>query len=417
MPNTVLTLQDKPLGEHERRWASSTHHSTDIDSDYRRELATSGGFHQEARGRDGAVFRRHRAPVAAEVASDSSPVPTARSSGSAREEERRKVLEIEEERLRREREVQQLRRAGGGVGIGRSTSRVGPRIVKADNDSQYSGHSSSSAVRREPSGAGPGGGGRFDPNKLARIKRSTSNATNASSRVNSTTAGGVRRELLNRKKLPGSVTSSVNSSESDQGAAANAAAAASAGNRSVFLHAACVADIPPNTVEATAAAVAAVKRTATQPPPQQQQQRALSTESRDNVADGVGASSLQKSKKISRSISLLTPWKPKPVQKQFSEIHYDNGNIYGMGGGTAGKPPRPPPVRRGGPSPATMQRDKKSASSTNLLRDDSSSDPMTSEERGRRILVQKKPSKVSRSVSMPKDTRLAGWFKKRKQRM
>ena len=53
-------------------------------------------------------------------------------------------------------------------------------------------------------------------------------------------------------------------------------------------------------------------------------------------------STLKNSKKISRSISLLAPWKPRPVQQRFTELHYDNGNIYGMGGGTAGKPPRPP---------------------------------------------------------------------------
>ena len=41
------------MGDFGRRWSA---HQSDIDSDYRRELATSGGngvLHQEARGRDG----------------------------------------------------------------------------------------------------------------------------------------------------------------------------------------------------------------------------------------------------------------------------------------------------------------------------------------------------------------------------
>ena len=40
------------MGDFGRRWSA---HQSDIDSDYRRELATSGGgiLHQEARARDG----------------------------------------------------------------------------------------------------------------------------------------------------------------------------------------------------------------------------------------------------------------------------------------------------------------------------------------------------------------------------
>jgi hypothetical protein len=56
-----------------------------------------------------------------------------------------------------------------------------------------------------------------------------------------------------------------------------------------------------------------------------------------------------------------------------------------------------------------MTKEKKFASSSDLLRDEG-------------VVVvaplqEPKPvsSKVSRSVSMPKDTRLAGWFKKRKR--
>ena len=380
-----------------------------------------------------------------------------RSPSSAREEERRKVLEIEEERLRREREIQLRRGASNAGQVNRSASRasrvgggqvLGPRsksktmVAVDDHDSQYSGHSSSTSVmRKEPVGGAPIKVNRFDQNRIGgRVKRSTSNATNTT-----VASSGARREIINRKKMPGSVTSSLNSSESEQGG--NNTPVGNGGQRSVFLHAACVADIPPNSEKRI--------------PP-----RALSAESRSNLANaGVGpagaggqrdgsstpapppppsaqASNLQKSKKISRSISLLAPWKPKQVARQF-EIHYDNSAIYSGNGGGAGKPPRPPPTAAGRRA-ATMQRDKRSASSSDLLRGGETessegaisptSRPGSKEGNGIGIIgEQRSPSrnagvskkqpqqqsssstKVSRSVSMPKDTRLAGWFKKRKR--
>ena len=111
-------------------------------------------------------------------------------------------------------------------------------------DSQYSGQTSSTAMR-------PGIGGaklsRFDQHRIGSrgIRRTASNA-------NRVMAGGA-----GIKKIPGSVTSSLNSSESETNAM-NA-------NRSVYLHSACVADIPP---KAESAAALAAKR------------RALSAESR-----------------------------------------------------------------------------------------------------------------------------------------
>ena len=465
----MFPSQDKqPMGDFGRRWTAN--HS-DIDSDYRREMATSGtGLHQEARGRDGgsawapsaSTGRLSRGSSKNNIRSDDpdvimrAPVEVGGSeihlershSSSAREEERRKVLEIEGTINSRPVGV----RPGG---VSRSTSRAsrtahvtnaGPRGYKPiprhlsagaelDRDSQYSGHSSSQTAPV----LGPTKLNRFDQHRVGvgRVRRSTSNA-------NAAAVGGVRREIIQRKtKLPGgSLTSSVNSSESEQGSHAGQSAVSRttlASNRSVYLHAAAVADIPS-------------AGPAPRPP------RALSAESRDNLAAGNGALSaqtanppapvsgntnLKNSKKISRSISLLTPWKPKPIQERF-EIHYDNGNMYAnpatrvtvdSGGPTStsasSKPPRPPtapppppttgppPVRRA-VVPNKVPADRKFASSNDLLRDSDSSNTtpavILAERRAKAMEEKaKKANKVSRSVSMPKDTRIAGWFKKRKR--
>merc|ERR1712038_1860065 len=110
-------------------------------------------------------------------------------------------------------------------------------------------------------------------------------------------------------------------------------------NRSVFLHATAVADIPTKPI--------------------------------NGMADSkhlAGSSNLQKSKKISRSISLLAPFKKQaasaPIREK--EVIYDSsGQIV-----HSGKPPRAPPapIRKIQPDPV-----------------------------------------------MARDTRLAGWFKKRKR--
>ena len=160
------------------------------------------------------------------------------------------------------------------------------------------------------------------------------------------------------------------------------------------------------------------------------------------ISNAASTSNLKNSKKISRSISLLAPWKPRNYKDKFEVIHYDNRTIYsnppttvtvGPGGATttssaptSGKPPRPPvpPVTR------RVVPDKKSASSTDLLRDSQPlgppSVPQTQPAQAatpasaallerRAQTLQRPQSKVSRSVSMPKDSRLAGWFKKRKR--
>jgi hypothetical protein len=412
---------------------------------------TNNGLHQEARSRDGgsswaASGRLIRGNSKTNIQNPDGdiiirPQPSdleRSNSSSAREEERRKVLEIEgvirppQLRANVSRSASRTSRTAHVTNAGPRGFKPGvPRHLSAgaelDRESQYSGHSSSQTA---PVPGPPGKLNRFDQHRVGvgRVRRSTSNANTAA-------IGGVRREINQRMtKLPGgSLTSSVNSSESEQGSHAGQSAVSrntNMSNRSVFLHAAAVADIPSQN--------------------EVKPQRSLSAESRDNLAARSGAisaqtrpqtaasSNLKGSKKISRSISLLAPWKPRPVQDRF-EIHYDNGNLYanpatrvtieagnGPPASANSKPPRPPtapPPPPSGPPPVRRPQrgdsSKKFASSSDLLRDSDSSNTtpavILAERRNKAVEVKKNSSKVSRSMSMPKDTRLAGWFKKRKR--
>ena len=101
------------MGEFGRRWTAATPHS-DIDSDYRRDLATNSGsgLHQEARSRDGGAgghgmtsyssagrlsrgSSKNNVREEADIILRSTTDLERSNSNSAREEERRKVLEIE----------------------------------------------------------------------------------------------------------------------------------------------------------------------------------------------------------------------------------------------------------------------------------------------------------------------------------
>jgi len=294
----------------------------------------------------------------------------------SREEERRKIIELEEDRRKKELGAVGAQRSGSRVtklmgGRLRPSKSLGP---DTENESQYSGHSSSSMRKDQPPPKG-----RYTPNSNLRVKRTPSNATST----------GGARIAINRKKMPGSLTSSINSSESEHGSQGSHAGQSgvsrgtnlsNASNRSVYLHATAVADIP------TA------------------KEKNLGN-SKENLN-----SNLQKSKKISRSISLLAPWKGKG-NKQPAELNYDNQQaVYGT---AAAKPPRPPPQGRRTQT-QVMSKEKKFASSSDLLRDENEV-VMAPPEQTTQTMPRKPTAKVSRSVSMPKDTRLAGWFKKRKR--
>ena len=454
-----------------------------------------------------------------------------RSQSTAREEERRKVLQIEEERIRREREAQLARRpvsrsasratSAGGANRTAHVQPAGPRgfrparhlIADLDHDSQYSGHSSSSAMppphvmRKDQSpggGVGPSKLSRFDQHRVGvgRVRRSTSSATNnmgGNVLGNAAAIHGARREI-NRKKMPGSLTSSINSSESEQGGAppsaiSRATSAQSGGQRSVFLHAAAVADIPcagdrppPTTTNMANVNQARNVAPAASATGGGAHIRALSADSRRdvNLAAKAGAlnarqdsSNLKGSKKVSRSISLLAPWKPRPVNRENLEIHYDNSAIYSQAPATSvtvGKPPRPPHGGAAGPGSSVtissarppsmaaggsvvgggtssiLRNDKtKSASAHDLLHENAENNNImvepeanssasvisgagpgmvnnrrpvhhsppsvlvASQQRAKTLPGKGTNGKVSRSVSMPKDTRIAGWFKKRKR--
>ena len=100
-------------------------------------------------------------------------------------------------------------------------------------------------VRNNP--AAPNGKiSRYDQNRVGgRVKRTASNAQSMT--------GNTTMQRTTRKKMPGSLTSSINSSESEQGAGGapsalgggrRAVSAGAGSQRSVYLHAAAVADIP-----------------------------------------------------------------------------------------------------------------------------------------------------------------------------
>merc|ERR1719228_1305167 len=184
----------------------------------------------------------------------------------------RKIIELEEERRRKEIKSGNVSRSGSRVSktVGGKTkgSRLGGGDTETDAQSQYSGHSAPNVKNRY--------------NSNGRVKRTGSSATTNSA-----------RQIISRKKMPGSLTSSINSSESENGQSAisRATANSAASNRAVFLHATAVADIPSNKPAA------------------------------GDKASPSAPSNLQKSKKISRSISLLAPFKKNGSPKE-KEVQY-----------------------------------------------------------------------------------------------
>ena len=190
--------------------------------------------------------------------------------------------------------------------------------------------------------------------------------------------------------------SSINSSESDGSAMQSAASAES--QRSVYLHATTVADIPtvvPVTNSTRAAQLQAARRKA---------------QSREDMSalSGTTGSTLRRTRQISRSYSVLAPWKPRHYRDKF-EITYSNQQqpaaapvpVQPVVVGDAGKPPRAPIRRR----------------EDVILESEDSADVYRPAVAQRQPTSSKTGTSVSRSSTMPKNTKLmAGWFRKKKQR-
>ena len=215
------------MGEFGRRWTAATPHS-DIDSDYRRDLATSStGLHQEARSRDGGQVTsswtggrlsrgssKNNVREEADIILRSTTDLERSNSNSAREEERRKVLEIEGVIRQPQTQLRaNVTRSASRASRTAQINNAGPRGYKpgvprhlsadVDRESQYSGHSSSQTVPLP----GPAGSklNRFDQHRVGvgRVRRSTSNA-------NAAAMGGVRQQIQQRKtKLPGKMQTEI----------------------------------------------------------------------------------------------------------------------------------------------------------------------------------------------------------------
>ena len=215
------------MGEFGRRWTAATPHS-DIDSDYRRDLATSStGLHQEARSRDGGQVTsswtggrlsrgssKNNVREEADIILRSTTDLERSNSNSAREEERRKVLEIEGVIRQPQTQLRaNVTRSASRASRTAQINNAGPRGYKpgvprhlsadVDRESQYSGHSSSQTVPLP----GPAGSklNRFDQHRVGvgRVRRSTSNA-------NAAAMGGVRQQIQQRKtKLPGNMDTEI----------------------------------------------------------------------------------------------------------------------------------------------------------------------------------------------------------------
>lgn len=202
--------------------------------------------------------------------------------------------------------------------------------------------------------------------------------------------GVIQQRAGQQHKQP---VSSVNSSESDGSALQSGASAES--QRSVYLHATTVADIPHMTPAANSQRHAQLR------------DARRKTQSREDMSalSGQSGSTLRRTRHISRSYSVLAPWKPRHYRDKF-EITYSNQQTPAMMAAPAvvaanndvGKPPRAPRRQEVVVSDADEPSDAYRSAASRAA-------PATS-----------KPG-VSRSSTMPKNTKLmAGWFRKKKQR-
>lgn len=297
--------------------------STDRESDYRekgqRENSISGRTHQNSREREKRpntptrIVKDFRINKGGRYSVESSPSPSALQGG----------------------------RAG--------------RPVSATFKQRYFGDTDTESARLNVSSTIDGNNYRSLPNRKLKMNRGSRQNVSAHCR-----RSGMR---MTSPTARGSAGSSLQSSESEAdshgGSHASRTSRVSTGsNRSVYLHATAVADIP-------------VRRSSDEAPSER----------------GV----TKQSKKVTRSFSLVSPWKPRHYREKY-EVEYDNremnkspesADIKNIKAGKPEKknalPPRPP---RKAPE--------------NLASEDS--------------------KKVGRSQTVHKDSKLAGWLRKKRNK-
>jgi len=257
--------------------------------------------------------------------------------------------------------------AKAGRPVGRVSSQTGPRPAPprvreaavresvareaAARRETRSGSRDSRSGSREPAAAPP----RRVPGRTPSFSQRYLGDSDASGE------NGGRRPVVRRRgsgtaRPPQSLTSSVNSSDPET-TAPGASRVSGSSSRSVFLHATTVADIPPP--DALGSGEAAPTR--------------------GSRADLSAQPPTRERRKVGRSFSLVAPFRP----KQPKEIVYENNASQQQANG---RPPRPPQrARRGSRDSLLDQREAKP----------------------------RQP--VARSVSMPKDTRPAGFFRGREK--
>ena len=138
---------------------------------------------------------------------------------------------------------------------------------------------------------------------------------------------------------------------------------------------------------------------------QQQQQQRLRAMSREDVskmspsllsstspASSHTGSTLRRSRQISRSYSVLAPWKPRHYREKF-EITYSNKQQQEQEQPAGASTATPSDVVGGKPPRVPLRR----------YRDENDAPP-------------KAANPVSRSSTMPKNTKVAGWFRSRKKK-
>ncbi|XP_071438616.1 uncharacterized protein [Hetaerina americana] len=259
---------------------------------------------------------------------------------------------------------------------------------------------------------------------------------------------GNQRALRNGTRRPvGIMASGRRSGASEEEESGTTTESSAPSQRSVYLHAATVGDIPgpakapaPAAQQPAAAAAAALSKTT--------KKKAGSREELHQRRPMVANKTT-----LSRSVSVLAPWRPRHRPGSNVDVHYDSSGAYtpnpnGNGGGmVTGRPPKAPRTANGtgqvvrssrgmSASVESLQRAKKASpprhTTTQRSRDGRESALRSERRHGssrrdvhkvgvERVTAHDAPTRgssgvtVTRSASMPKDSRLAGWWFRRKK--